>query len=576
MAASSQPPPSEERRSLLVPEQPRWPLDAGPIMELRQVNKSFSGEALFRGLTLEIPPGQTTVIIGESGSGKSVLLKMLLGLVRPDAGEVRLFGYSMAERSERELLELRKRCSMLFQNYALLDSMTVEQNIAFPLVQNTRLTESDIDTRVRELLELLELPDAGAKLPSELSGGMKKRVSLARALITHPEVVLFDEPTTGLDPVMIEFVDEMIQRARERFRITSVIISHDMASVFKLADRIAMLHEGQIVAQGEPDAIRRVKHERLQAFIQAVGSGRLTSGRDRDSTAASPAGLPPPSPGDRPTASGGTPGTPAAGATDRDQATPEPAVELRGVHRSFGPHHVLKGIDLTIPAGLVTVLIGGSGSGKSVIVKHIMGLLQADEGEVRVFGEELGQLSADGLARVQARIGFLFQGAALFDSMTIGANVAFPLIERRQLGAVELRRRVDEMLERLHIPDIAARFPSEVSAGERKRAGLARALVTNPDLIIYDEPTTGQDPIMIRSVDEMIQATWEQFRITAIVISHDMQSTFRIGHRVAMLHRGNIKAFGPPASLLQSQDPIVREFIYAGNPEAAAGGSQGL
>jgi len=545
-------------------------------MELRDVHKSFGEHVLFQGLSLAIPAGQTTVVIGESGSGKSVLLKMLLGLVRPDRGEARLFGASVAERSERQLLQLRKRSSMLFQNYALLDSMTVEQNIAFPLVENTRLGESDIRERVRELLELLELPDAGKKFPSELSGGMKKRVSLARALITNPEVVLFDEPTTGLDPVMIEFVDEMIRRAQRRFRITSVIISHDMASVFKLADRIAMLHDGRIVAEGAPDDVRQVRHERLQAFIQASGSGRLTG-----ASAAGPAGQAdahptpdsPAAPSQPARASGGEPLAHAAETGPQASASgkEELAVELKGVHRSFGPHHVLKGIDLAIPAGLVTVLIGGSGSGKSVIVKHIMGLLKADEGIVRVFGEDLSSLDGDGLARVQARIGFLFQGAALFDSMTIRGNVSFPLVERRKLGSAEVAERVQEMLERLHIPDIADRFPSEVSAGERKRAGLARALVTRPDLIIYDEPTTGQDPIMIRSVDEMIQSTWEQLRITAIVISHDMQSTFRIGHRVAMLHKGNMRAVGPPDVLLRSDDPIVREFIYAGNPEAAAG-----
>ncbi len=511
-------------------------------MRLVSVGKSFGEHRLFQGLDLDVHTGQTTVIIGQSGSGKSVLLKMLMGLVAPDSGRVEMFGRDLASASGSEIISMRKRCAMLFQSYALLDSFTVYDNIAFPLRENTSMPESEIRARVEELLDLLELPSAGTKLPSELSGGMKKRVSLARALITSPEVVLFDEPTTGLDPVMIEFVDEMIRRARERFGITSVIISHDMGSVFKLADRIGMLHDGSIVAFGTPDEIRRVDHPVLQAFIGAGGSGRLTSPDALSGAEAGPVVV-------------------------REAPGPEPAVRLEGVHKWFGEHHVLKGVDLEIPEGLITVIIGGSGSGKSVIVKHIMGLLQASQGRVVVFGQDLGGLGPRDLAAIQARIGFLFQGAALFDSMTIRDNVAFPLVERGLARGRELHERVGEILEQVNIAGIADRYPAEVSAGERKRAGLARALVTRPEIMIYDEPTTGQDPIMIRSVDEMIHSTWERLGITSIVISHDMQSTFRIGHRIAMLHQGRIRAFGTPEQLLSTTDPVVRRFVFAGSPE---------
>lgn len=551
--------PEEERRSLLVPDVPRWPRSAGPILELVDVHVSFAGRPVFSGLSLPILPGETTVVIGQSGSGKSVLLKTLLGMVVPDGGVVRLFGKDVQELSPVQLLELRKRCSMLFQGYALLDSMTVQDNIAFPLRQNTRLGEVEIARRVDELLELLELKGAGRKLPAELSGGMKKRVSLARALITQPEVVLFDEPTTGLDPVMIEFVDELIRRAQARFRITSVIISHDMASVLKLATRLAMLDEGRIIAYGRPEELRGRDEPRLRAFLEAGGSGRLARSAVRGS-------------GDPPARRGASPAMPAAAAVSAPRGpAPQPggpAVELIDVHRSFGEHQVLRGVELAIPRGLITMIIGGSGSGKSVIIKHIMGLLRADRGRVLVFGQDVTLLAGRALSALQARIGFLFQGAALFDSMTIAENVAFPLRERRKLPGREVERQVAEMLARLHIPGLADKFPGEVSAGERKRAGLARALITRPELLIYDEPTTGQDPLMIRSVDEMIHQTWEELGITSVVISHDMQSTFRIGHRVAMLHEGRIRACGTPEELLASADEVVRRFIYAGAEQA--------
>ncbi len=543
----------QERRSLLAPDQPRWRPEQGPILELRGVTKAFGSKQVFQGVDLVVPAGETSVIIGASGSGKSVLLKMMLGLVAPDGGEVRLFGQDLATLGEGARILLRKRCSMLFQNYALLDSRSVEDNVAFPLRENTSLPEREVKERVAELLELLDLPDAAPRMPSELSGGMRKRVSLARALVTQPELVLFDEPTTGLDPVMIEFVDELLLKARRRFRITSVIISHDMGSVFKLADWLAMLHDGGIVAHGRPAALRTVQHPALQAFLEAGGSGRLAGGEPAEASA-------------RPQAAAEA-GAVAPGRAAAAPAEP-PCVVLRGVRRSFGDHTVLHGVDLEIPAGRISVIIGGSGSGKSVIVKHIMGLLRPDAGSVEVFGQDMASLEGTERTKLQGRIGFLFQGAALFDSATIEENVAFPLVERGLARGRVLRERVAEVLEQMHIPHIARRFPAEVSAGERKRAGLARALVTRPDLIVYDEPTTGQDPLMIRSVDEMIESTWRRFGITAIVISHDMQSTFRIGHHIAMLHKGRIRAAGPPAALLASTDPVVRSFIYAGSAEA--------
>ncbi|TNF22282.1 MAG: ATP-binding cassette domain-containing protein [Deltaproteobacteria bacterium] len=240
--------------------------------------------------------------------------------------------------------------------------------------------------------------------------------------------------------------------------------------------------------------------------------------------------------------------------------------ELRGVHKHFGPHHILKGVDLIVPKDRITVLIGGSGSGKSVIMKHIIGLFRPDAGSIHVFGLDLGALSEGELLKLRERYGMVFQGAALLDGLSVRENIAFPLKERG-LKAAEVRARTDEMLEKLRLTPIASRMPSDISNGQRKRVGLARAIVPRPELIIYDEPTTGQDPVLARYLDDMIVEAQELFDITSLVVSHDMPSAFRVADQIAMLDQGQILAAGRPAALLEVDDPRVRRFIFAGTEE---------
>lgn len=530
------------RKNLLVPDAERWPIDdAKPIIELREVTVGFGEKRVLDGFSLDIPPGKTTVICGQSGSGKSVLLKVIMGLIRPQSGEVRLFGQNIWEIDELQVVQLRKRMAMLFQNYALLDSMTVEQNVGFSLAENTRMKRTEVKRRSYELLDELGLEGAEQKVPSELSGGMKKRVSLARALVANPEIVLFDEPTTGLDPIMTEKVDEMLVQARQRYQITSVVISHDVASTRRLADRIAMLHEGKVIACGSWDELCAMDDPRISYFTES-GISRLSrsvevvdkdDGDDQPSSAAPPAAV----------------------------------VELVGVHKTFGQHHVLKGVDLAIEPKMITVIIGGSGSGKSVIIKHIMGLFKADKGEVRVFGTDITPLDRNELIPIRMRFGMLFQHAALLDSLTVFENIAFPLRERTKLKRKAIKERVEEVCERVAIKELMHRNPGEISEGQKKRVGLARAIITKPEVLIYDEPTTGQDPIRTKQVDEMIVEAQEMFQITSIVISHDMASTFRVAHRIAMLHEGKILAYGTPNDLMSSADERVHHFIFAGSGE---------
>ena len=538
-----------ERKNLLLPNAERWAADPDkPIIVFRDVYKSFGDKDILKGLNIEVHTGMTTVVMGESGSGKSVILKLMLGLLMPDRGTVEVFGHDLSKLSTARLLEIRKRMGMLFQNYALMDSFTVRDNIAFPLSENVNMPEKEITGLVEDLLALLDLSHAINLFPNELSGGMKKRVALARALITNPELVLFDEPTTGLDPIMIEFVDSMIQRAQRAYKITSVIISHDVSSVINLADTVHMLNGGHIVEKGSVKEVWASQHPWVHSFLHVGGSGRMSSEVDEEAEAAT---------------------TTWTGCDDVDgrleKEEGEPIVLITDLHKRFGSNVVLKGINLKIMPKTITVVIGGSGSGKSVMMKHVIGLFQPTKGSVKVYDLEMNGATDKQIRKVREKFGMLFQNAALFDSLTVRENVSFPLVERRLARSKEVRERTDEILEQLKIADLADRFPAAISNGQRKRVALARAMITRPEVMIYDEPTTGQDPVMIRNVDNMIEEAQETFDITSIVISHDMVSTFRIADRIAMLYKGQILAYGTPDELKQTRRDEVKEFIFAGS-----------
>ena len=236
-------------------------------------------------------------------------------------------------------------------------------------------------------------------------------------------------------------------------------------------------------------------------------------------------------------------------------------IDIQEVHKSFDDNHVLRGVDLQIAEGCTTVIIGSSGSGKSVLMKHMLGLLRPDRGRVFVDGEDITGLSERGLVRVRSKFGMVFQHSALFDSMSVGENVAFPLREHSELKENEIRARVAERLALVGLEDVEERYPAELSGGMRKRVGLARAIVLDPKIILYDEPTTGLDPITANSVDEMIMDAQEKLGITSVVISHDIASSFRVGHQVAMIYQGTIVEQGPPRDLRESEHPHVREFL---------------
>lgn len=238
-----------------------------PIIALKEVYKSFGKQPVLRGVKLEIVRGQTTVVIGPSGCGKTVLLKHIIGLVRPDRGMVFFDGHAINDMSEKDMVALRMRFGFLFQQGALFDSMTAGANVAFPLKEHTRQRKRQIQEAVEEKLAMVGLAGVEEKRPAELSGGMKKRVGLARAISLNPEVILYDEPTTGLDPITADVINELILKLQTELSVTSVAVTHDMASAYKIADRIVMLHGGRIVADGTPDQIRGSKESVVQRFI---------------------------------------------------------------------------------------------------------------------------------------------------------------------------------------------------------------------------------------------------------------------------------------------------------------------
>ncbi|MGN6370207.1 MAG: ABC transporter ATP-binding protein [Phycisphaerae bacterium] len=237
-------------------------------IHLENIHKRFGKLVVLDGVTLNIPERESVVVLGPSGTGKSVLLKHIVGLLRPDAGEVYFRNQRIDQMNERQLEPIRQRFGFLFQQSALFDSFNVYENVAFPLREHTDFKEPQIADRVAHKLAMVGLEGTQKKMPAELSGGMRKRVALARAIALEPEVVLYDEPTTGLDPIRSDVINELILKLNDELHVTSVVVTHDMTSAFKVADRMIMLSGGKVIAEGKPDEIRHSSNEEVQRFVQ--------------------------------------------------------------------------------------------------------------------------------------------------------------------------------------------------------------------------------------------------------------------------------------------------------------------
>jgi len=260
-----------------------------PLLDVRRVDVQFDGLPVLRDINLQIPRGQSLAVIGESGCGKTVLLKTLIGLIRPTRGEMIFDGRNLATLNDRQLAEQRIRFGFVFQNAALFDSMTVGQNVAFPIRQHRRCSEQEVEQIVMTRLAEVGLPDSVvAEKPAELSGGMRKRVGLARASVMKPEVMLYDEPTTGLDPIVADVINELMILSRRRSCVTSVIVTHDMRTARKVADRIVMVYplarlepgESQVIFDGPPSELERTDDRRVRQFVRGEAGERLMEMRE--------------------------------------------------------------------------------------------------------------------------------------------------------------------------------------------------------------------------------------------------------------------------------------------------------
>lgn len=248
----------------------------GAMIAVRDLRKAIGAEEILRGVNLDVAVGETLAIIGRSGGGKSVLLKHLIGLMQPDAGEIWVAGKNITGMRERQLTSIRQKVGILFQSGALFDSMTVEENIAFPLREAGMRDVKAMRARVDEVLELVELQGENSKMPESLSGGMRKRVGLARAIVYRPEIVLYDEPTTGLDPIVADSIDQLIVRVRDRLKVTTVVVTHDMRSARRVGQRILMLHEGKIYVEGTPEEIFGSQDPIVYNFVNGISEkGRV-------------------------------------------------------------------------------------------------------------------------------------------------------------------------------------------------------------------------------------------------------------------------------------------------------------
>jgi phospholipid/cholesterol/gamma-HCH transport system ATP-binding protein len=244
------------------------------MIEARQLKKSFGPQRVLDGVDLRVEKGESVVIIGRSGGGKSILLKHLIGLLRPDEGDVIIDGENIARMSERELLTVRGKFGMLFQGAALFDSLTVAENVGFALQREGKLTEPEIAKKVDQTLEMVDLGGTQDKKPAELSGGMRKRVGLARAIIYQPAIVLYDEPTTGLDPIVADSIDHLIVRVREQLEVTTVAVTHDMRSARRIGQRILMLYHGRIHFSGTPDEVFQSKDPVVYRFVNGLSDSK--------------------------------------------------------------------------------------------------------------------------------------------------------------------------------------------------------------------------------------------------------------------------------------------------------------
>ncbi|HEY4268480.1 MAG TPA: ABC transporter ATP-binding protein [Galbitalea sp.] len=526
------------------------------VVEIKDLNISFAtdGEpvAAVRGVSLTVTKGEVLAIVGESGSGKSVTAKAILGLLpetATESGVVMLGANDIVSLSKKRLREVRGvDVAMVFQepSTALNPVYTVGWQIAEGLRAHSKLSRKQARAKAIEIMTKVGIPDAAHRVdyyPHQFSGGQKQRVVIAMALVLEPELIVADEPTTALDVTVQAEILDLLRRCRDEFGAAIVLITHNMGVVADLADRVAVMYNGEIVEQNDVRSLFQAPQvdytKKLLAAVPKLGTG-LAATRAR--------------------------------AEARPDVELKPVVSARDLVIEYAGRlgrkgfRAVDGVSFDIHAGEVLGLVGESGSGKTTIGRAIAGLTRVSGGSLTVLGQEMLGVRERNFKPLRSDIGFVFQDpASSFNPLlTIAECVAEPLIVHgRASDAAAARKRVDELLESVQLPRaFGNRYPHELSGGQRQRASLARSLALEPSLLIADEPTSALDVSVQARVLELFSELQKEFGFAALFISHDLAVVDLLADRIAVLYQGKLVEEGTGAEVLVApQHPYTQRLL---------------
>jgi peptide/nickel transport system ATP-binding protein len=530
------------------------------VVDIRNLNISFATDgapvAAVRGVNLTVTKGEVLAIVGESGSGKSVTAKAILGLLpetATESGVVMLGTNDIVSLSKKRLREVRGvDVAMVFQepSTALNPVYTVGWQIAEGLRAHSRLSRKRAKAKAIDIMTKVGIPDAAHRVdyyPHQFSGGQKQRVVIAMALVLEPELIVADEPTTALDVTVQAEILDLLRRCRDEFGAAIVLITHNMGVVADLADRVAVMYNGEIVEQNDVRSLFESPQEdytkKLLAAVPKLGTG-LAATRAR-----------------------------AAARPDVEQ---KPVVRARDLVIEYAGRlgrkgfRAVDGVSFDIHAGEVLGLVGESGSGKTTIGRAIAGLTRVSGGSLSVLGQEMLGVRERQFKPLRSDIGFVFQDpASSFNPLlTIAECVAEPLIVHgRASDAADARKRVDELLEAVQLPRaFGSRYPHELSGGQRQRASLARSLAVEPSLLIADEPTSALDVSVQARVLELFSELQKEFGFAALFISHDLAVVDLLADRIAVLYQGKLVEEGTGAEVLVAPKHPYTQRLLASLP----------
>lgn len=525
--------------------------DAECIYEVNNLSVSFDADGEWKevvhGVSYRVKAGEVVALVGESGSGKSVSSLAGLGLLGRSArvrGSVKFKGRELVGAPESVLRKVQgNEVALIFQEpmTALHPVYTIGQQLVRVLRARAGHTKPSAQARALELLSMVELPDperAYHSYPHQLSGGQRQRALIALCISCDPTLLIADEPTTALDVTVQAEILELLRRLRERLNGSAVLITHDLGVVADTADQVIVMQNGKVVEHGPVmEVFERPQHPYTQQLLAAVPHLRLD-------TAEAPAEAP---------------------AAEPLLRISKAVIEYNA--RSRGVFRAVDDVSFDIRRGEIVGLVGESGSGKTSIAKAIVGLEKFKAGSVTLDGTEIVGIGASELRALRRRIGFVFQdpGSSLNPRRTIGDSVSEPLRLAGGLSRTQIRTRVGEVLDQVHLPaDAMTRYPHQLSGGQRQRVGIARAIITRPELLIADEPTSALDVSVQARVLEIFEELQAELGFACLFVSHDLAVIDRLSDRIVVLRHGTLVEVGTPDQVIRNpQDPYTRKLVQA-------------